>query len=120
MATFFKRFSFSESAQYLNKASYQIIVGKIKQQHTSRVINDIDMKLKPLAKYDQKSNVKNIGNNCMVDLEQWGGQILDIWYVTYKIMQITFFYLTKTENRIENSLKQYSCTITLNRDTCFP
>lgn len=70
--------------------------------------NDIDIKLKPLTKYDQKNNVKKIGNNFMVDLKQWGGQILDMWYVTYKITQVTFFYLTKTESKIENSFKQYS------------
>ena len=40
--------------------------------------NDIDIKLKPLTKYDQKNNVKKIGNNFMVDLKQWGGQILDV------------------------------------------
>ena len=91
--------------------------------HSSRTNNDIDMKLGPVTKIDNrnKATSKNLTiTSCqlivlslsffqfMVNLELSGSRVSDAYSVKLTFSSKVTFYVTKTENRTKKSLIQLS------------
>ena len=87
----------------------------------SRTSNDVGMKLGPVTKLDKRNTAtskKLMMTSCqqmslsnfwfMTNLEQSGSWIPDAWSVKLIFSLIITFYLTKIENRSEQSLTQLS------------
>ena len=87
----------------------------------SRTSNDIGMKLGPVTNLDKRNTAtskKLMMTSCqqmslsnfwfMTNLEQSGSWIPDAWFVKLTFSLIITFYLTKIENRSEQSLTQLS------------
>ena len=94
-----------------------------KKCHNSKTSDDIDTKLGPITKLDERNkttskkfDVDVMSENCdvivifwvLANLEQSGGRILDTESAKLMFSVIGIFCLTKTENRTKKFLTQLS------------
>ena len=124
------------SLQILGKTQIFLISGQSlinENCHNCRTSYDLDMKLGPVTKLDNRNTVtskkltmtswQQIVTSLffwfMANLLQYGSRILPAWSVKLTSSLIVTLYVTKTENRTKNLLHS-SHTIALSKGTFLP